>query len=86
MKRKLVDHFAVAAHCRATPGQWQPVGEYNSSSTASCIEYNIRTARVPRSGSRSAYLPAGAYEATRVLTEYGARVEARYVGKDGETA
>ncbi|MFI9824465.1 hypothetical protein ACIHFC_29035 [Streptomyces sp. NPDC052013] len=82
--RKLVDHVAVAARCRANPGEWQEVGEYNSTHSADRIVQNIRTAYVPptRSPARSAYAPAGAFEATRVLTEFGARVEARYVGSN----
>jgi hypothetical protein len=84
--RKLVDHFAVAARCRANPGQWQEVGEYNSSQSADGMVRSICTAYVPASRARatSAYTPAGAFEATSVLTEFGARVEARYVGSADE--
>jgi hypothetical protein len=84
--RKLVDHFAVAALCRANPGQWQEVGEYNSSQSADGMVRSICTAYVPASRARatSAYTPAGAFEATSVLTEFGARVEARYVGSADE--
>ncbi|WP_237304963.1 hypothetical protein [Streptomyces qaidamensis] len=83
--RKLVDHVAVAARCRANPGQWQNVGEYNSTESADGLVRRIRTAYVPLSRARGArtvspYSPAGAFEAARVLTEFGARVEARYVG------
>ena len=82
----MTDHFAVAALCRANPGQWQDVGEYNSTQSADGIVKVIRTAYVHtnRPDSESAYAPAGSFEATRVLTEFGARVEARYVGAGGE--
>lgn len=83
--RKLVDHAAVAASCRATPGQWQEVGEYNSTQSADGMVRSIVTAYVPASRAAratSAYTPAGAFEATRVLTEFGAQVKARYVGSD----
>ncbi|MFF5984371.1 hypothetical protein ACFY78_36570 [Streptomyces olindensis] len=84
--RKLVDHVAVAARCRANPGEWQEVGEYNSTQSADGMVRTIRTAYVRSSRARAAspYSPAGAFEATRVLTEFGARVEARYVGSDDE--
>jgi hypothetical protein len=83
----LVDHVAVAARCRANPGQWQEVGEYNSTLSADGMVRAIRAAYVPasrRARATSAYAPAGAFEATRVLTEFGARVEARYVGSTDE--
>lgn len=78
-KSKPVNHFAVAALCRANPGQWQDVGEYNSTDSARRSAEGIRTAFVKGPGRRSAYTPAGAFEARHELTEYGARVEARYV-------
>jgi hypothetical protein len=78
--RKQIDHFAVADACRANPGVWQPVGEYNSSQSAEgAIDY-ISNAYVKTSTQRSAYTPAGSFEARHELTEFGARVEARYVG------
>jgi len=79
-KPKYVDHFAVAALCRANPGQWQEVGEYNSTSSAVGAVGWICKASITKRGRRSAYAPAGAFEARRELTEYGARVEARFVG------
>ncbi|MFE6284400.1 hypothetical protein [Streptomyces sp. NPDC057877] len=79
MKRKMVDHVAVAALCRANPRQWQDVGEYGSGQSADAVVHAIRNA-FAKSG-RSAYAPPGAFEARRELTEYGARVEARYVGE-----
>ncbi|MFC7909012.1 hypothetical protein [Streptomyces nigra] len=83
MKRQQANHAAVAAACRANPGQWRPVSEYNSTQSAHRIAKNIREAYVrPSNGGTSPYAPAGAFEATRILTEYGARVEARYVGSD----
>ena len=78
-KSKPVNHFAVAALCRANPGQWQDVGEYNSTDSARRSAEGIRTAFVKGPGRRSAYTPAGLFEARHELTEYGARVEARYV-------
>jgi hypothetical protein len=87
MRRKQVDHAAVAAACRANPGQWQMVGHYGSGESADAIVRAIRGAF--QKGARSAYAPAGAFEARRELTDNGARVDARYVGepvKDVETA
>lgn len=85
-KSKPVDHFTVAALCRANPGEWQDVGEYNSSQTAAGLVEWVCNARITKSGRRSAYTPAGAFEARRELTEYGARVEARFVGAVGGPA
>ena len=79
LKSKPVDHFAVAALCRANPGQWQDVGEYNSTSSAVGVAGKIRTAYLKAEDQRSAYTPAGSFEARHELTEYGARVEARFV-------
>ncbi|MFI8300043.1 hypothetical protein ACIGCZ_29365 [Streptomyces nigra] len=86
MRREQADHAAVAAACRATPGEWRPVSEYNSTQSAHRIVKNIREAYVRPSkvGTSSPYAPAGAFEATRILTEYGARVEARYMGSDDQ--
>lgn len=81
-----VNHFAIAALCHAKPGQWQPVGEYNSSQSAEgAIDY-IRNATTRRATQRSAYTPAGSFEARHALTEFGARVEARYVGVSADAA
>lgn len=79
-RRNRVDHFAVAATCRANPGVWQPVGEYNSSQSAEGATDYIRNAIVTASSTRSAYSPAGSFETRWTLTEFGAHVEARYVG------
>jgi hypothetical protein len=78
--RKQIDHFAVADACRANPGVWQPVGEYNSSQSAEGASDYISNAYVKTSSQRSAYAPAGSFEARHTLTEFGARVEARYIG------
>ena len=86
MRRDRIDHFAVAAACRENPGVWQPVGEYNSSQSACGAADHIRNALAKRSGHRSAYLPAGSFEARHALTEFGARVEARYVGVSDDAA
>lgn len=80
MRRHKVDHFAVAAACRANPGIWQPVGEYNSSQSAEGAGDYIRKAYTKKLSQRSAYSPAGSFESRHTLTEYGAWVEARYVG------
>ncbi|MCD7440293.1 hypothetical protein K4B79_18940 [Streptomyces lincolnensis] len=88
MRRRNVDHVMVASVCRANPGQWQEVGEYSSSESASAVVRSIRGA-LKRAGRPSVYAPAGAFEARQELTEYGARVDARYVGEpiqDVETA
>jgi len=79
-RRLNVNHFTVAAACRAHPGEWQPVGEYNSTQSAEGAATNIRSAYVRTPGHRSAWAPAGAFEARHALTEFGARVEARYIG------
>lgn len=86
MRRRKVDHFAVAAVCRANPGVWQPVGEYNSSQSAEDASDYIRSAKMTASSTRSAYSPAGSFESQHTLTEFGARVEARYVGDDAAWA
>ncbi|MBK3631612.1 hypothetical protein JHN52_01275 [Streptomyces sp. MBT97] len=87
MRRTPVDHAAVAARCRANPGQWQEVGEYGSGESASAM---VRAISGPaNSRVRAAYAPAGSFEARRELTDMGARVEARYIGDsitDVETA
>lgn len=84
MRTKQVNHFTIADICRANPGEWQSVKEYNSTQSAVGIAQEIRTACVKRSGHRrSAWVPAGAFEARHELTEFGARVEARYVGGEG---
>jgi hypothetical protein len=79
MRRNRVDHFAVASACRQQPGVWTPVGEYNSGMSAAGTVASISKATTAREASKSAYSPAGSFEARRVLTEFGARVEARYV-------
>lgn len=86
MRRRKVDHFAVAAACRATPGVWQPVGEYNSSQSAEGAGDYIRKAYTKKSAQRSAYSPAGSFETRWALTEFGAQVEARYVGVSADAA
>ncbi|MFJ2259518.1 hypothetical protein ACIOKD_14450 [Streptomyces sp. NPDC087844] len=80
MRRNRVDHFAVASACRKQPGVWRPVGEYNSGMSADGTVGSICKASTAREASRSAYSPAGSFEARRVLTEFGARVEAGYIG------
>jgi hypothetical protein len=80
-KPKQVNHFTVADLCRANPGQWQDVGEYNSSQSAWGVANTIRRAYVKAEDRRCAWTPAGAFEARHELTEFGARVEARYMGE-----
>ncbi len=86
MRRKQVDHFTVAALCRANPGEWQDVGEYNSSQCANGIVGVIRRAYVKDPSRRSAYVPVGAFEARHSLTEFGAMVQARFVGSGEDAA
>ncbi|NUU22916.1 MAG: hypothetical protein HOV68_15605 [Streptomycetaceae bacterium] len=86
MRHDRVNHFAVAAACRANPGEWQPVGEYNSTQSAYGAMGHINRAVVTTTSQRSAYSPAGSFEARQVLTEFGARVEARYVGGSDDAA
>lgn len=86
MRRSNIDHFAVAAVCRANPGEWQPVGEYGSSQSAEGVARYIRTAKTRTAANRSAYEPAGAFEARQELTELGARVETRYISLSADAA
>ncbi|MDR3036171.1 MAG: hypothetical protein LBV78_24275 [Kitasatospora sp.] len=74
------DHQATAAACRSNPGVWLPVAEYNSSQSANSAAAAIRKAVVRDVAATSPYTPAGAFDARWILTERGARVEARYVG------
>jgi hypothetical protein len=83
-RRPNIDHKAVANACRNNPGMWQPVAEYNSSQSADGAAGYIRDATTKKTTHTSPYAPAGAFEARRILTEYGARVEARYVGANDE--
>jgi len=83
-RRPYIDHKAVAAACRNNPGVWQPVAEYNSSQSADGAAGYIRHATTKKTSHISPYAPAGAFEARRMLTEYGARVEARFVGANDE--
>jgi len=72
--------MSARAQCRTNPGQWQTVGEYRATTTATATARNVRAAYVnPRIPQRSAYTPAGAFEARTARTEFGTRVEARYV-------
>lgn len=86
MKRSHIDHFAIADVCRTVPGQWRPVGEYNSTQSASGVIYYIGKAGKSRSMQVSVYHPAGTFEARFELTEFGAQVEARYVGIPADDA
>lgn len=79
-RRPNIDHKAVANACRTNPGMWQPVAEYNSSQSADGAAGYIRYATTKKAHHLSPYAPAGAFEARRTLTEYGALVEARFVG------
>lgn len=85
-RRPNIDHKAVANACRNNPGVWQPVAEYNSGQSADGAVGYIRDATTKKTHHISPYAPAGAYEARRTLTEYGARVEARYVGSSDDAA
>ncbi|MCI3240239.1 hypothetical protein [Streptomyces spinosisporus] len=83
--KRPTDHFAIAARCRANSGEWQEVGEYNSMQSADSTATTIRKAYVgPGRKAESPWAPAGAYEARREHTEFGVRVEARYVGDPDE--
>jgi hypothetical protein len=86
MRANRVDHFAVAAKCRANPGEWVEAGEYNSSRSAAGTVGYITRASVRHDSQKSAYMPAGAFDARQTLTEFGARVEARYVGDSDDAA
>lgn len=84
-RRSNINHFEVADACRRTPGEWLPVGEYGSTQSADGVAWYIETAAAARSA-RSAYEPAGSFEARWTLTEFGAHVEARYVGLTADAA
>lgn len=84
MRIRRVNHFAVAAACQASPGEWLPVGEYNSGQSATGVVWSIRNARAAQQ--RSAYEPAGSFEARSVPAEFGVRVEARYIGVSEDAA
>jgi hypothetical protein len=86
MRHDRIDHFVVAELCRAHPGEWQPVGEYNSTQSAYGAIGHIEKAIIKSPSQRSAYSPAGSFEARQSLTEFGARVEARYVGVSADVA
>jgi hypothetical protein len=85
-RRTNINHFKVAAACRARAGEWQPVGEYNSTQSALGMLRDIRTASARASSQRSAYAPAGAFEGRYSLTEFGVRVEARFIGSSDDAA
>ncbi|APY88220.1 hypothetical protein DCW30_05620 [Streptomyces alfalfae] len=76
-----VDHAKAAARLMQAPGQWLPVGEYRNSFTASTTASMIRRPGQTNPSGRH-YQPAGAYDARIVLTDDGARIEARYRGAD----
>lgn len=56
MRRKLVDHVAVAIRLRACPGVEQRVGSYPYPNSARTIASHVRTGALP------AYQPAGSFE------------------------
>ncbi|MFF9240046.1 hypothetical protein ACF1AL_14600 [Streptomyces sp. NPDC014801] len=85
-RRPQIDHFSVAAACRTHAGEWQTVGEYNSSQSAQGMVGTIRKAYTRKGKQSSAYVPAGAFEARYELTEFGARVEARFIGSSDDAA
>lgn len=85
-RRSNINHFEVADACRRTPGVWLPVGEYGSTQSANGVAWYITAAKENRTVKRSAYEPAGSFEARWALTEFGARVEARYVGLSADAA
>lgn|GEM_PF-3457345 len=84
-KQPRVDHVATAAHLRAHPGEWLPVGEYRSAISADSTAREIRTGFERRPGRPpSPYLPRGAFEARMDKTEFGVQITARYVGEEAE--
>lgn len=68
-------HADVASKLRAKPGEWAPIGTYNSSQTAASIARQIKRAVL------SAYMPAGSFEAVSRTVDGESRVYARYVGE-----
>ncbi|MEV8600491.1 hypothetical protein AB0465_11495 [Streptomyces griseoviridis] len=79
-RRKNVDHFAVAAACRATPGQWLMVGEYGSRYSAESTARVIRSGQTTSGRGRAAYAPPGSFEARVEQADRGHGIEVRYVG------
>lgn len=80
-KRPRVNHQETADRLKANPHTWLIVGEYRSTISADGICRYIRTGAQRHSHrTPSPYQPAGAYEARMELTEFGVRVDARYVG------
>jgi len=77
-RRPRVNHAKAAATLRAKPGEWLPIGEYRSRTSADGIAWMIRAAPDHESG--LCYAPAGSFEARTELTDDGTRVIARYIG------
>ncbi|NEA52349.1 hypothetical protein [Streptomyces sp. SID10815] len=75
--RRQVNHSEAAHRLRAQPGVWLPVGEYRTKDSADVAARAIRTGRWPNWPSP---YTAGQYETRTELTEFGVRVDARYLG------
>ncbi|WP_434593482.1 hypothetical protein [Streptomyces sp. A5-4] len=67
------DHATAAEHARAVPGKWVLLGNYQSETGADA------TARQIRRGAKSAYLPAGAFQAS-IRHDTGISIWVRFVG------
>lgn len=72
------DHTAVVEQLRAQRGVWLPVKEYRTRATAEVVVTAIHTGRWVGKGA-SPYTP-GDFEARTEMTEFGFRVDARFLG------
>jgi len=69
-----VSHEVIAEQLRERPREWAHVLTYPTRESASTVAYSIRN------GHRSAWAPAGAFEAKSRTVNGEYRVYARYVG------
>ncbi|MFF8590037.1 hypothetical protein ACF061_01115 [Streptomyces sp. NPDC015220] len=76
-RRRQTDHHAAADRLRAQPGVWLPVGEYSTRASADGTAKTIRTGQWPNGPSP---YTAGHFEPRTEMTEFGVRVDARYLG------
>lgn len=74
--RRQADHRAVAAACRARPGEWVDARSYPNRNSADV------TASQVRSGAYTAYRPGGAYAAQVFRDDEGHTVRVRYLAKN----
>lgn len=71
-------HAQIAEALRERPGEWACIGVQDTARSAGSLAYAIRTGRL------SAYLPAGAFEASARTVRREHRLYVRFVGKSDE--